>query len=341
MFYEPEPKRDFVVAVAPQVDVWLPLHRQAYVSTTVIAGADWYAEYAGERAFNPEIRSRIVLPWRRLTVTGGGDYLRTRRRPDFEIPVRSDRFVQDLHGGIALQVLSRLWLDLEGRQREVGFSGDAILESTYLSETLNRTERGGVASLRWRPTALTTLVLASEVREVRFNRSPERDSDNLIVTAGADFHPRALISGSGRIGVRRFEARGEAVSDISAVVARADLSFRIAGRTAVTFSAERDINYSFERASPYYVLESYGLALTRRLGRMFDLTGRVARDRYEYRTAGRGRDVRWNAISEFGWRLNPEVRAGFQLRYVQSHSTTRARRRYRGIVFGLLLNYDI
>ena len=341
VFYEPDAKRDFVVAVAPRLDAWLPLFRQAHVSTTLIAGADWYAEFAGERAFNPEIQSRVVLPWRRLTVTAGGGYLRTRRRPDFEIAVRSDRSRQDLHGGIAVQVLSRLWLDLEARQREVAFSGDAFLEGTYLSETLNRKERGGIAALRWRPTVLTTLVVESEVREVRFLRSPERDSDNLIVTAGADFHPRALISGSGRIGVRRFEARGRAVSDISAVVARADLSFRIAGRTAVTFSAERDINYSFERASPYYVLENYGLAVTRRVRRAFDLTGRVTRDRYEYRTAGRGRDIRWNAISELGWRLNPEVRAGFQLRYVQSHSTTRARRRYRGIVFGLLLNYDI
>ena len=341
VFYEPDPKRDFVVSVAPRLDAWLPLYRQAHVSTTFIAGADWYAEFTGERALNPEIQSRIVLPWRRLTVTAGGGWLRTRRRPDFEIAVRSDRSRQDLHGGIAVQVLSRLWLDLEARQREVAFSGDAFLEGTYLSETLNRKERGGVAALRWRPTVLTTLVVESERREVRFLRSPERDSDNLIVRAGADFHPRALISGSGRIGIRRFEARGAAVSDTSAVVAEAELSFRIAGRTAVTFSAERDINYSFERASPYYVLENYGLAVTRRLGRAFDLTGRLTRDRYGYRTAGRGRDVRWNAISEFGWRLNPEVRAGFQLGYVRSHSTARARRRYRGIAFGLLLNYDI
>ena len=341
VFYEPDPKPDFVVAAAPRVDAWLPLYRDAHLAATVIGSTDWYAEHAGERAINPEIQSRIVLPWRRLALRAGGSYLRTRRRPDFEIDVRSDRFRQDLHGGIAVQVLSRLWLDLEARQREVAFSGDAFLEGTYLSETLNRKERGGVAALRWRPTVLTTLLVESEWREVRFLRSPERDSDNLIVTVGADFHPRALISGSGRVGVRRFEARGRAVSDISAVVARADLSFRIAGRTAVTFSAERDINYSFERASPYYVLENYGLALTRRLGRAFDLTGRVARDRYDYRTAGRGRDIRWNAISEFGWRLNPEVRAGFQLGYVRSHSTTRAHRRYRGIVFGLLLNYDI
>ena len=341
VFGGPEPKRDFVVSGAPRLDAWLPFQRRAYVTTTLIAGADWYAEYVGERAFNPEIRSRIVLPWRRITLAAGGAYLRTRRRPDFEIDVRSNRFAKDLHGSVAVQVLSRLWFDLEGRQRNVGFAADAFLEGTYLSETLNRKERSAIASLRWRHTALTTFVLASEVRAARFLRSPDRDSDNVVVTVGADFHPRALISGSGRIGVRHFEARGAAVADISSVVAEADLSYRIAGHTTVTFGAERDINYSFERASPYFVVDRYGLAMTRRLGRQFDLTGRFTRAVYDYQTARRGRDVRWNMGGEFGYRLNPRIRTGFAAGYVRSTSAARARRRYRGIVLGLVLHYDI
>ena len=74
------------------------------------------------------------------------------------------------------------------------------------------------------------------------------------------------MSGSGRIGVRRFRARGTAVEDISRVVAEADLSYRIAGSTAATFSAEWDISYSFERASPFLVVNRYGIALPRGLG---------------------------------------------------------------------------
>ena len=197
VFSHPEPQRDFVVSVAPRVDAWLPFQRRAVVSTTFTAGADWYAEHAGERSFNPEVRSRVDLPWRRLTLSAGGGWLRTRRRPDFEIDVRSNRFARDVHAGAAVQVLSRLWLDVEARQRISGFAADAILEGTYLSETLNRRARSAVAALRWRRTALTTFVLASEVRAVRFFRSPERDNDNLIVTAGAEFHPRGAGVGFG------------------------------------------------------------------------------------------------------------------------------------------------
>ena len=341
VFSHPLPQRDFVASVAPRVDAWLPFGRRAFVTTTLIAGADWYTKHAGERAFNPELRSRIVLPWRRVTLTAGGAWLRTRRRPDFEIDVRSNRFGRDLEGGLAVQLLSRVWLDLEARQHVVGYQGDAVLEGTYLSETLNRKVRVVGASLRLQPTVLTTLVLDSEVRTARFSRSPERNSDNLILRAGADFHPRALLSGSGRIGIRRFQARGTAVSDISAVVAEADLSYRFGGNTSLTFSAERDIAYSFERASPYFVVARYGAALTRRLGRLFELRGRATRDEYDYLAERRGRDVRWRATGELGYRLHPSLRVGLEAGAVRADSTTRARRRYTGFVLGLLLDYDI
>ena len=341
VFSHPEPQRDFVVSVAPRVEAWLPFQRRALVSTTFTAGADWYAEHAGERSFNPEVRSRIDLPWRRVSLSAGGGWLRTRRRPDFEIDVRSNRFARDIHAGAAVQVLSRVWLDVEARQRVTGFAADAILEGTYLSETLNRRARSAVASLRWRRTALTTLVLASELRAVRFFRSPERDNDNVIVTAGAEFHPRALVSGSGRIGVRQFRALGTAVEDISRIVAEADLSYRIGGSTAATFTAERDISYSFERASPFFVVNRYGLRMTRILGGRSDVSGRVTRGLYDYQTAGRGRDVRWNVIGEVGYRLNPATRAGFQAGWVKADSTTRARRRYHGVVLGFVFDYEI
>ena len=341
VFSEPEPQRDFAISVAPRVDAWLPFYREARVSATLIAGADWYAEHAGERSFNPELRYRVDLPLRRVALSAGGGQLRTRRRQDFEIDVRSNRFERNLHGGVAVQVLSRLWLDIEARQDVFGFDADAFLEGTYLSEVLNRRTRSAVASLRWRRTALTTFVLASEVRGVRFFRSSERDSDNVIVTAGVELHPRALVSGSGRIGVRRFRARGVAVEDVSRVVAEADLSSRIAGNTALTFNVSRDIDYSYERTAPFFVLNRYGIATTRRLGRRFDLSGRVTRDLYDYQSVGRGRDVRWNVIAEVGYRLNPATRAGFAAGFVKGDSTTKARRRYHGIVLDLVLDYDI
>ena len=341
VFSEPVPKGDFVVSATPRVDAWLPVQRWARLSTTLLAGGDWYAHHAGERSFNPDFRYRFEAPWRRVTFAVGGVHLRTRRRPDFEIDVRSNRFRKDLYGAVGVHMLSKLSVDVEVRQRSVGFDGDAILDGTYLAETLNRRQRSGVASVRWRRTALTTFVFASEVRADRFLRSPDRNSDNVILTAGAEFHPRALVSGSGRIGVRRYSAVGAGEGDVSSVVAQADLSYSLSGNTVVTFTAARDINYSFERHAPFFVANRYRLEVTRMLGRQFDLTGGAGRDLYDYQAHGRGRDARWNVFAQIGYRLNPTTRAGLRAGYVDRSSITRPHRRYSGLELGIVLDYDI
>ena len=106
------------------------------------------------------------------------------------------------------------------------------------------------------------------------------------------------------------------------------------------FETERDIEYSFTRLDPYYVVTRYGLALTRRLGGQFEATGRVVRDAYDYLgTTGR-RDVARNLSGTLGYRLNETTRVGFQVGYVTRRSAT-ARWRYEGLQAGLVFEYGV
>ena len=187
---------------------------------------------------------------------------------------------------------------------------------------------------------LSTFFVAAEYRDVRFRQSPERDSGNLIVTGGGEFHPRALISGSGEIGIRRFSARGSAVRDVTRVVARADLSYRFLESTTLTFETERDIHYSFRHDDPFYVLNRQGVAVVRRLGVSFDLTGRFVRDVYDYQSASGRRDAAWSAAGTLGWFLGPTARVGFRVRYVTRDSAT-DRWRYDGLEAGLVFDYGL
>lgn len=148
VFSHPKPQRDFVVWVAPSFDAWLPFQRRAFVSTTFTAGGDWYAEHAGERSFNPEIQSPIDLPWRRVALSPGGGCLRTRRRPDFEIDVRSNRFrARRAHGRRRASALTDVARH-RGAAARRGLRRRCLSQGTYRSETLNRRARGAVASLR-------------------------------------------------------------------------------------------------------------------------------------------------------------------------------------------------
>ena len=335
-----DPERDFVVAASPEVDLWVPFQRRALLATTVAARTEYFRRFVGERSLNPDVRSRFEVAVRRLSFFAAGRWLDTRQRPAFEIDLRARRVATQTSLGVGVDLAPRLSVELEWLQDHLRFDGDVFFEGTALAETLNRRERAGRAAARWRRTALSTFVFAAEFRGMRFDESPGRDSDNLIVTAGGEFHPRALVSGSGHVGVRQFYALGAAVTDAARVVARADLAFRLPGGLSAAFETERDIEYSFTRLDPYYVVTRYGLALTRRLGGPFEVTGRVVRDTYDYLGPAGRRDVARDLSGTFGYRLNETTRAGFRVGYVTRRSTT-ARWRYEGLQAGLVFEYGV
>ena len=340
VFNSVEPEGDFVVAASPELDLWLPFQRRALVETTVAAHGEYFRRFAGERSLNPEARSRVDVVVRRLSFFAAGRWLDTRQRPAFEIDLRARRVASGVNLGGGAVLAPRLSVELEWLQERLRFDGDVFFEGTALAETLNRRERAGRAAVRWRRTALSTFVLAAEFRGMRFDESPERDSDNLIVTAGGEFHPRALVSGSGYVGLRQFKALGAAVTDATRVVARADLAFDLPGNMTAAVETERDIEYSFTRLDPYYVVTRYGLAVTRRLGGPFEVTGRIVRDVYDYLGATGRRDVARNVSGTFGYRLNETTRAGFRFGHVKRRSAT-ARWRYEGLQAGLVFEYGV
>ena len=335
-----EPESDFVTAVTPRLDTRVPIRRRARLATTITGGVEHYRTFAGERSFNPGVNSRLEVLLRRFAVSVGGDYLRTRRRFDQVVDLRARRTVSAVDGRVSVRLSPKLGLAADVMRERWRFDADALFDGTDLAETLNRDERTAVLALRWRRTALSTFTLATELREARFVQSPNRDSDSLTVTAGGEFHPRALISGSGFIGVRRFSAVGTAVTDATPLVARADLSYRLPTSTTVTFEVERDLRFSYRRDDPTYLIHRYGLAVTPRLDASFDLTGRVVRDAYDHRSGSGRQDRVWSAEGSVGFRAGPTTRIGFRVGYRTRRSDT-PRWRYKGLEAGLVFDYGV
>ncbi len=323
VFNTADPEEDYVVAGTPAVDVWVPFRRRALLTTTVAARGEWFHKFEGERSVNPDASARLDLAAGPLTFFAGGRWLDTRQRPSFDIDLRARRVETRENGGVRVGLGPKLALDLEVARDTVTFDGDEFFEGTRLAETLDREERAARAAFRWRRTPLSTLVLAGESRRMRFDLSPERDSDNVIVTLGAEFEPRAAIAGAFEVGVRQFEALGAAVSDETEVVVRGELGFSLPADVRATVEAMRDIEYSFSPRHHYYVVARYGLEARRRLGSgPFDLSARAARDEYDYVGAGNRRDVVLQHSLTFGYRLNESVRIGLRVGDVRRSSTT-------------------
>ena len=236
-----ERQQDFTFSLSPHVDAWLPFGRRTLLETSVTLGIDYYQKFESERSFNPDVRGRFSVIWNRLTLFAEGGYLNTRERPSFEIDVRSRRVVDGLLAGAELEVFRKLFVEVMGGYERTNYAADAVFLGTSLAETLNRDERSASMAVKWRATPLMTAILASEVRTYRFQLSPDRDADSVSATIGAELHPRALVSGSGYVGVKRFVGLDSRLPDYSGVVALASVSYTFRGSTVFTYTAERDV----------------------------------------------------------------------------------------------------
>ena len=249
-----DPKSDFVISLGPHLDAWLPLSRRVVLESAFTGGIDYFQKFSSERSFNPDASGQVVVLLNRLRLFGGGSYLNSRQRPNFEIDARSRRVVDGYHAGFEVQAREKLFIEVSGRQQRLAYDADAEFLGTSLRETLNREERVATVAASWRRNVLTTIRGTLEAQTYRFDFSPERDADSLLATVGAAFHPRALISGDGYVGVRRFEGLGPRVPGFAGTVASARLSYEWRGSTTLSYTAERDIDFSYDPQQAYYVL---------------------------------------------------------------------------------------
>jgi hypothetical protein len=343
-----EQKSDFTFTLAPHVDVWLPLARRALIKSSLGTDLVYYQTYDSERSVDPSALVRGELYLHRLTVFAEPSARRSRQRPNFEIDARSRRLERAVLAGVDFRVLPKLSVEVSGRRSSLQFDADEVFLGSSLRETLNRDGTAVALAARWRVTALTTVVLRGEAERDRFPFSPVRNSDSVRILPGVEFKPRALLSGSAYVGVRRFQSLDDAVPDYRGVVASASLAYTLAGSTTVAFMVDRDVQYSFESTQPYYVATGVGIDARRHLGGRFDVTVGAQRHVYAYRNLGTSLDAspegsREDAIRNYsaslGYRLGRQMRLGVGASYWRRASPARALRNYDGLRIGTSVSY--
>jgi hypothetical protein len=348
VFNNAEQKKDFTFTLAPHADVWVPFARRALLTTSVTTDLAYYQTYSSERSVNPDVKVRGEGFLGRVTPFAEASYLLSRQRPNFEIDVRSRRNERSVRAGVDVRLSPKLSLELSGRQGRVEFDADARYNDIYLQETLNRETRIAAASVRHAITPLTMLVLKAETGNERFQFAPLRDSDTLLVMPGVEFKPVALISGSGFVGFRRFTPLSTSLESFSGLVANAALSYTLLGSTRFTGIVDRDVTYSYERVQPYYVVDGYGLTVSRQLVGRTDVTVGAHRQKFTYRdlllpgavSSDLNRvDVTHVWSGSFGYRIGLAGRVGFGVLYQERDTNSFRFRNYQGLRFVTSVDY--
>jgi len=268
-----EPKRDTTAAIGPATRFWMKLGNSR-VSGQISGQYLYFRRYDRERAWNTLNEARWDLGLGRVTPFLTGTYANTRERPGYEIDARARRRDQNVTAGSQITLSGKTTLVASAQWSRLEFDEDQRFLGASLAEALDRRADTAQLQVRYKLTPLTTLVLKTETGRDRFRVDSLRDSDSVKVMSGFEMKPLALISGRAAVGYRHFNALNGDVPDYRGVVASVDATYALSS-TRVQVKLDRDLTYSYQQSEPYYALLDLGLAVTERVTRTWDLTGKV------------------------------------------------------------------
>lgn len=337
-----DPKQDTTAVFGPRADYWMSLGRGRVQGKTSV-DYSYFRQYDSQRSFGTSNELSLSVPLNRLKPFVEGAYTNTRQRPGYEIDARARRREYLGRGGIELRLGGRSFVTFDVTQEHYRFESEDEFLGTRLGRELNRDSQAMALTFEQRLTPLTTFVVATERRTDRFVQSPRRDANAFKVTPGFEFKPFALIDGSVYVGYKRFETLESAVPDFSGVTAAADLGYTLRA-TRLTLKLARDVMYSYQLTEPYYLLTDVGGSVTQRITSTWDVVGRAARQRLDYRAltmTDLGRiDRSWQYGGGVGYRLGQFIRLGFDIDRFKRTSDIRIRQ-FEGWRAGGSVSYGV
>jgi hypothetical protein len=349
VFYQPdgEQKRDFAFTLTPKTDAWMKVG-PTWITGSVREDIVWYQKYSSERSGNNFYSIGWVVPLNRLGFGFEGRRLSARDRPGFEIEARSQRSELEGRGSIEYRAFAKTFLGLRGGRQRVDFDEDAVFLGTNLQFELNRTMTTGAFTIKHQLTPLTSIALDVGRQQDRFGFSPLRDSDSTTAGLQVSFDPFALIKGNARFGYRDFRPADPSLPGFRGTTAAVDLSYVLQGSTRLTLQVNRDIQYSFDVAQPYYVQTGAVGSLAQQIYGPIDAVVRAGGYGLAYRDRATGAAVavsnRDDSVRMYGggigYHLGRELRIGVNVDR-QRRSSDAARRSYNGLRIGTSVTYGL
>jgi hypothetical protein len=336
------PQSDFTFALKPGTDVFLRTGR-GLVTLSGNVEFVYFSEFESERSINSDVMGRYDFRFNRLRPYASASWLDTRERPGYEIDVRARHYEADYHAGTDLRVASKSILRVDYRHLNYRFAGDEAFDGRALHEELNRTLRALEFSWRQRLTALTTWVTRASRDTERFEFEDLRNADSFRVSSGFELGRFALIRGSAFVGFRTLQpADGGIFPEFTGVTADVDVSYTAPSQTRLGAAVDRDLQYSYQNATPYYVQTGWTGTLTQRITGRWDLQLSGGRDRLAYQAIVPSLDARTDSIRRFsagvGYMFGEQARISFDVKSHDRNSELPGRE-YTGIRAGVSVNY--
>jgi hypothetical protein len=330
------PKSDFTFTVEPRADlVFRP--RGLKVTFTTASQYVYYREYKSERSTNTSAAVRVdflLARFQPFVIASGKN---TRERLNQEVDERARHHERVLGGGLNIKIGTRLTVGASARTTRLTFDEEANdFRGEDLARSFNNTNDAVDASAALQLTPFTLLTVAVTHEDQRFPLAPERDARSIRVSPTFSFSPEAVLTGSVSVGFRRFMPRTSALEPFTGVVAAATIGSTLWNRHRVEVLFGRDLRYSYETDTPYYLATGGTVTVTTQLVGPFDVRATGTRHLLEYRgnqtTLGEpdpGDDTATGYGFGAGYRIRERLRLGINADWSRRESQISSDREYR------------
>jgi hypothetical protein len=327
------PKSDFTFTLTPRAEV-LFHPRRLRISYSTAVDYVYFQKYTSERGTNQASQARIDFDLGRLKpfVSAGGT--NTRERYNQEVDARARHSDRTYSGGLGVQIASRTTVTVAARRTTTDFEQGSLFRGEDLSHAFNGRLDAYDGTLGLQLTPITALSFVVTQERQRFDLASERDSDTTRITPTVTFSPGGLLNGSAAVGYRHFNGRSPSLPDFSGLVAIVNVGATILGRHRLDTSFTRDLRYSYEADTPYYLTTGGSVLLTSQISGPFDVKLTGTRQTLDYRHALSAAttptdDVFTSYGGGVGYRVRQRLRIGINGDWSHRKSDRAADRRFR------------
>lgn len=336
------PVGDFTFTASPGTRLWMRTGRGLF---TVDAAADfvYFSEYHTERAVNSNASGLYEFRFNRFRPYVSAATLNTSQRPGYEIDARARHYETEFHAGADLRTGSKGEVRFDTQRLLYEFAGDEVFNGRPLNQELNRTLSAATVKWRQRLTALTTWVTTVAAEGERFEYADTRNSDSFRVSSGFELGRFALIRGTAFVGYRWLKpADAGTLPEFSGVTSDVNVAYTMPTQTRLGATVLRDIQYSYENSTPYYIQTGVLVTLTQRLTGRWDFQLAGGRDRLSYQSVIDTLE-RTDKVGRFGGGIGYALGEGRRISFDVDSMYRRSRdseREFGSIRAGVSVSYD-
>jgi hypothetical protein len=310
------PLKDLSAVVRPSVDLWFRFGRN-WVSASHRTDYLHFNDFADQRTVVNNETLRVDVPFNRMRFYFGGNYNAGRDRPGIDIDERLHHTNVLFNGGLDARLGGRTILHAAAERASYSFNRGRLPGSADLGTILSHVSTGVLVGIEQTLTPLTSFVVTGGMRENTFDDTTGRDNTTQMVSAGFNFRPLALITGTAHLGILRIVPKGTDLPPGTGYAATVNLGYTLKSTTHFGVSVTRGVTYSPDPAVPYALNSSQTVTVDYRLTDRWSMLATLGHTNLSYRDRPNADMDLFTLNAGVGCRITRHIRAGIGIDRIQ------------------------